>query len=77
MQLSAEPTLPILWVSSDIFPIKTANIKKGFLAQPPTFAGHPGISTFTIQHPGELGKKLSPKRAWPNSCFYAFKETWT
>ena len=62
MQLSAKPTLPILLVSSDVFPIKTADIKKEYLAQPPTFAGHPGISTFTIQHPGELGQEAEAKK---------------
>ena len=56
MELTGKgPTLPILVVLSDVFPIKIADIKKGYLAQPPTFAGHPGISTFTIQHPGKLG----------------------
>ena len=69
MKLSSEPTLPILLVSSDLFPIKTAKIKADYLAQPPTFAGHPGISTW--------GKRLRPKRVWPNSYFYAFKETLT
>ena len=63
MELTSEgPTLPILVVSSDIFPIETAYIKKDYLAQPPTFAGHPGISTFTIQHPGKLGQEAKAKK---------------
>ena len=62
MQLSGKPTLPILWVSSDVFPIKTSNIKKDYLAQLPTFAGHPGINTFTIQHPGELEQEAKAKQ---------------
>ena len=62
MQLFAKPTLPILWVSSDIFPIETANIKKDYLAQPLTFAGHQGISTFTIQHPGKLEQEAEAKK---------------
>jgi hypothetical protein len=40
MELTAEgPILLILWVSSEVFPIKTSGIKKDYLAQPPTFAG--------------------------------------
>ena len=62
MKLSDKPTLPILLVSSNLFPIKTSDIKKDYLAQPPTFAGHPGISTFTIQHPGELGQEAEAKK---------------
>ena len=62
MQLTAKPTLPILLVSSEVFPVKAADIKKDYLAQPPTFAGHPGISTFTIHHPGELGQEAEAKK---------------
>ena len=63
MELTSKgPTLTILVVSSDVFPIETANIKKDYLAQPPTFAAHPGISTFTIQHPGKLGQEAKAKK---------------
>jgi len=62
MQLTAKPTLPILLVLSDVFPVKAADIKKDYLAQPPTLAGHPGISTFTIQHPGELGQEAEAEK---------------
>ena len=62
MKVSAEPTLPILVVSSEVFPIKTADIKKNYLAQPPTLAGNLGISTFTIQHPSELGQEAKAKK---------------
>ena len=62
MQLTAQPTLLILLVSSKVFSIEAANIKKDYLAQPPIFAGHPGISTFTIQHPGKLGQEAETKK---------------
>ena len=45
-----------------MFPIETANIKKDYLVQPPTFSGHPGISTFTIQHPGKLEQEAKAKK---------------
>ena len=63
MELAAEgPTLPIILALSDVFPVKAADIKKDYLGQPPSLAGHPGISTFTIQHPGELGQEAEAQK---------------
>ena len=46
MQLSADgPILLIILVSSDVYPVEAADIKKDFLAQPPSISGHPGFST--------------------------------
>ena len=62
MELTIEgPTLPIILVSSDVFPVTVAAIKKGYVAQPPSLAGLPGISSFTIQHPGKLGQEAEAK----------------
>ena len=57
MQLSADgPTLPIILVASDVFPMEAADIKKEFLAQPQSSVVHPSFNTITIQHPGKLGR---------------------
>ena len=63
MQLTASgPILPIMLVSSDVYPVEAANIKKDFLAQPPSSAMHPSFNTLTIQHPGELGQEAEAKK---------------
>ena len=63
MQLTAKgPTLPIMLVLSNVFPVKAADIKKDFLEQPPSLAGHPGFSTPTIQHPDKLGQEAKAKK---------------
>ena len=68
MQLPAEgPTIPIMLVLSDAFPVKATDTKKDFLALPGALAGHPGFSTLTIQHPGELGQEAEAKKVWLSS----------
>ena len=63
MQLTADgPILPIMLVSSDVYPVKAANIKKDLLAQPLSYAMHPSFNTLTIQHPGELGQEAEAKK---------------
>ena len=63
MELTAEgPTLSIIVVLSNFFPVKAAAIKKDYVAQPSSLAGLPGLSTFTIQHPGKLGQEAKAKK---------------
>ena len=63
MQLSANgKILPIILVASNIYPVDAADIKKDFLAQPPSSAVHPSFNTLTIQHPGELGQEAEAKK---------------
>ena len=63
MELTAEgPTLPIMSVLSDTFPVEAADMKRDFLVQPPSLAAHPNFSTLTIQHPCELGQEAEAKR---------------
>ena len=63
MQLTANgPIIPIMLVSSDIYPVEAADIKKDFLAQPPSSAVYPSFNTLTIQHPGELGQEVEAKK---------------
>ena len=64
MQLTADgPILPIMLVSSNVYPVEAAKIKKDFLAQPLSSAVHPSFNTLTIQHPGELGQEAEAKKA--------------
>ena len=63
MQLTDDgPTLPIMLVSSNVYPVEAADIKKDFLAPSPSLAVHPALSTVTIQHPGELGQEAEAKK---------------
>ena len=78
MQLTADGfILPIMLVSSDVYPVEAADIKKDFLAQPPSSALHPSFSTLTIQHPGKLGQEAEAKKVWQRSCSSVFEEPWT
>ena len=59
MQLTANRLiLPIMLVSSNVYPVEAADIKKDFLAQPLSSSVHPSFNTLTIQHPGELGQEV-------------------
>ena len=60
--LSDGPILPIMLVSLDVYPVEAADIKKDFLAQPPSSAVHPSFNILTIQHPGELGQEAEAKK---------------
>ena len=56
------PILPIMLVSSDVYPVEAADIKKDLLAQPPSSAVHPSFNTLTIQYPGKLGQEAEAKK---------------
>ena len=79
MLLTADrPTSAIISVSSDSYPAESAGIKKVFLAaQKAPIVGYPYNGTFTIQHPGNLGRRPKQKKVWLSSCYYVFKEKWT
>ena len=63
MPLSADgPSLPIMLVLSEVYPVEASDIKKDFLAHPPSSAVHPSFNTLTIQHPGELGQEVEAKK---------------
>ena len=63
MQLSSDGLiLPIMFVLSDVYTVEAADIKKDFLAQPPSSAVRPSVNTLTIQHPGELGQEVEAKK---------------
>ena len=63
MQLTTDgPILPIMLVSSDVYPVEAADIKKDFLAQPPSSAVHLYFNTLTLQHPGKLGQEAEAKK---------------
>jgi biopolymer transport protein ExbD len=63
MQLTAKgPTIPIMLVLSNIFHVKASNIKKDFLVQLPSLAGHLGFSTLTIQYPSKLEQEAKAKK---------------
>jgi hypothetical protein len=63
MQLSPNgPNLPIMLVLSKVYLVEASDIKKDFLAQPPSSAVHPSFNTLTIQHPGKLGQEAEAKK---------------
>ena len=63
MKLTSDrPILPIMLVSSDVYPVEATVTKKDFLAQPPSSAVHLSFNTLTIQHPGELGQEAEAKK---------------
>jgi len=63
MQLTADGSiLPIVLVSSNVYPVEAAEIKKDFLAQPPSSAVHPSFNRITIQHPGKSGQEAEAKK---------------
>ena len=79
MQLTSNcPTSAIISVLLDVYPAEAGEIKNALLPSlTSTFAGYPGTSTLTIQHPRQLGQEAEEKLVWPSSCYYVFKEMWT
>jgi hypothetical protein len=56
------PHLPIIQVSSDVYPVESADIKKDYFTPLHASAVHPPFSTLTIQHPGKLGQEAEVKK---------------
>ena len=71
------PMIPIMLVSSDVYPVEAADIKKDFLAQPPSSAVHPSFNTLTIQHPGESGQETEAKKGVAKLMLLCLRGTWT
>ena len=63
MSMSADgPSLPIILVASDVYPVEAANIKKVYLTQLQSSAVYPYPNTLTIQHPGKVGQEAEAKK---------------
>ena len=63
MQLTANgPILPIMLVLSGVYPVEAADIKKDFLAQPPSSAVYPSFNTIPSNIQANWGRRRRPKK---------------